>query len=158
MQMQAEDIFTPQLVDSGFDSNFASAAAVTNPSILDNWEPPSFQSSAIFQAMMGKAISLDLSALEQAEISQHLNFLFTPSRITKMENLYFEFWHPHCRILHQVSFSIENAPTPLLVAVIAMGAMYSQVDQEATTAKGLLDLAELYIYSTDILTEEFEIR
>jgi hypothetical protein len=75
-----------------------------------------------------------------------------------MVSLYFEFSHPHCPIIHQGSFSVENAPTPLLVAVIAIGAMYSQVDQEVSTAKELLDLAELYIYSTDVLTEEFEIR
>jgi cytochrome c-type biogenesis protein CcmH/NrfG len=36
--------------------------------------------------------------------------------------------------------------------------MYSQVDRDVTTAKTLLDLAELYIYSMDDLTEEFEVR
>jgi hypothetical protein len=71
MQMQTDDIFTPQLTDS----NFVSAAAFTNSSILIDWESPSLQSSAIVQAMIGKAISLGLSDLKQAEMSQRLNFL-----------------------------------------------------------------------------------
>ena len=39
-----------------------------------------------------------------------------------------------------------------------MGAMYSQVDTEVSTAKLVLDLVELYVYSLEDLTDEYEIR
>ena len=38
-----------------------------------------------------------------------------------------------------------------------MGAMYSQVDQEVSTAKRILDLSELVVFSMPDLTDEFEI-
>ena len=44
------------------------------------------------------------------------------------------------------------------MSVTLMGAMYSPVDREVSTAKLLLDLAELYIHSMEDLTDEFEIR
>jgi hypothetical protein len=151
VEMQTYDIFAPPHMDS----NFASAAGLPVPT---DWEQPSSESTCCIHAIYGTAISWNLSPAHQAEISNHLYFLFTPSRITRIVNLYFEFWHPHCPIVHRKSFSVETAPTPLLVAIITMGAMYSQVDRDVKTATALLDLIELYIYSIDDLTEESEIR
>jgi len=151
VEMQTYDIFAPLHMDS----NFAPAAGLSVP--ID-WELPSSESSCITQAIFRTASSLNLSPEHQTKITHHLEFLFTPSRITRMVNLYFEFWHPHCPIVHRKSFSVETAPTPLLVAIITMGAMYSQVDRDVKTATALLDLIELYIYSMDDLTEESEIR
>ena len=151
-QTQTDDIFAPMLIDSNF-----SPTTIGAPFPVD-WEPPTLQSEACVQGILQKAISIGISPQEQADISQHLNYLFTPSRITKLVNLYFEFWHPHCPIVHQGSFSVQTTPISLSVAVVLMGAMYSQVDRDVTTAKTLLDLAELYIYSMDDLTEEFEVR
>jgi len=154
VEMQTYDMFSPVLMDP----SFASAPAITNISFQREWEPPTPYSSAAVQAIFGTALSLQLSPLEQGNVSQHLNYLFTPSNITKLANLYFEFWHPHCPIIHQESFNVETVPTPLLVAVVMVGAMYSQNDTDVTTAKLLLDLAELYVFSMDDLTDEYEIR
>jgi len=154
VQMQTDDMFNTMLMDP----TFASAPAITSVSFQRGWEPPTPYSSAAVQAIFSIALSLQLSPLEQGNISQHLNYLFTPSNITKLANLYFEFWHPHCPIIHQQSFNVESTPTPLLVAVVMVGAMYSQNDTDVSTAKLLLDLAELYIFSMDDLTDEYEIR
>lgn len=154
VQMHSDDMFGPLFMDQ----NYAGTVPMNTLTFPGEWEPASVQSSAIVQTILEKAISLQISAQEQADIQHHLNFLFTPSKITKLVNLYFEFWHPHCPIVHQPSFSIDTAPIPLLLAVSLMGAMYSQADREVNTAKVLLDLAELVIYSQEDLTDEFEIR
>jgi hypothetical protein len=154
VQMQSEDLFAP----IAMDQNFAAGPNMPGVPLTGEWEPPSEASSAAIQAIYRKMMALQLSPPEQAEISHHLNYLFTPSRIKRLVGLYFEFWHPHCPIIHQGTFSVETAPTPLLVAVVVVGAMYSQVDRDVSTTKFLLDLAELYVFSIDDLTDEFEIR
>jgi hypothetical protein len=154
VQMQSEDLFAPL----GIDQGFAAGPNMQGVPLPEEWEPPSEASSAAIQAIYQKMMTLQLSPLEQADISHHLNYLFTPSRMRRLISLYFEFWHPHCPITHQGTFSMETAPTPLLVAVLFVGAMYSQVDRDVSSAKLLLDLAELYLFSIDDLTDEFEIR
>ncbi|KAL2065310.1 hypothetical protein VTL71DRAFT_2979 [Oculimacula yallundae] len=137
---------------------FGPEQPITGWSHTGEWEPPSLQSAAIVDSVLEKALSLQITPPEQAHISQNLNFLFTPSRITKFLRLYFEFWHPHCPIIHQATFTIESAPIPLLASMVLMGAMYSQVDNEVNTAKLVLDLVELYVFSLEDLTDEYEIR
>jgi hypothetical protein len=154
VQMQSDDFFASMIIDPAIGDN----SSATGQSVSIDWEPPTAQSSTIIEALLDKTTSLQLGAEKQSEISHHLNFLFTPSRITKFIDLYFEFWHPHCPFLHQASFNAEIAPPSLLVAVILMGAMYSQTDKEVAIAKRLLDLSEIYIYSMDDLSDDFEIR
>jgi hypothetical protein len=154
VQMQSEDLFSPMMMDP----SFVSTPNISGLPLPGEWEPPTEQSSAAIQAIFRKAMALQLSPPDQADISHHLNYLFTPSRIKRLVRLYFEFWHPHCPIIHQGSFSAETAPIPLLIVVVIMGAMYSQVDRDVSTTKFLLDLAELYVFSLDDLTDEFEIR
>ncbi|KAH7134459.1 fungal-specific transcription factor domain-containing protein [Dactylonectria estremocensis] len=137
---------------------FGSELPIAGYSFTGDLEPPSLQSAAIVDAILEKALSLQTVPQEQVHISQNLNFVFTPSRIDKFVGLYFEFWHPHCPIIHQGSFTIQTAPIPLLASTIVMGAMYSQVDTEVSTAKLVLDLVELYIFSLEDLTDEYEIR
>jgi hypothetical protein len=154
VQMQSEDLFAPLAMDQGF----ATGPNMSGISLPGEWEPPSEASSAAIQAIFRTTMALQLSPSEQADISHHLSYVFTPSRIKRLVSLYFEFWHPHCPIIHPGTFSIETAPTPLLVAVVVVGAMYSQVDRDVSTTKLLLDLAELYVFSNDDLTDEYEIR
>jgi hypothetical protein len=153
-QMQSEDLFASMMLDP----SFASTPNMPGVPLPGEWEPPSEQSSAAIQAIFRKTMTLQLSPSEQAEVSHHLNYLFTPSRIRRLVSLYFEFWHPHCPMVHQGSFSVDTAPVPLLIAVVVVGAMYSQVDKDVSNTKLLLDLAELYVFSLDDLTDEFEIR
>jgi Fungal specific transcription factor domain len=154
VQTQSEDLFAPMAIEQ----SFAAGPNMPGVPLPGEWEPPSEASSAAIQAIFRKTMTLQLSPPEQADISHHLNYLFTPSRIKRLVGLYFEFWHPHCPIIHQGTFSIETVPTPLLVSVLVVGAMYSQVDRDVSTTKLLLDLAELYVFSIDDLTDEFEIR
>lgn len=155
--MQPEDAYAPVFMDP----NFPPIDPMTNiqgsiPKM--EWEQPSPQSAAIVQSILNRAIALNTTLSEQEDFRQQLNYLFTPSRIDKFINHFFEFWHPHCPILHQPTFSVETAPIPLLVSVTLMGAMYSQSDQEVNTAKHLLDLSELFVYSMEDLTDDSEIR
>ena len=152
--MQSDDFFSPLTMDP----SFATSPGMSGVSLPLDWEPPSEQSSAAIQAIFRRSMILELNPLEQADISNHLNYLFTPSRMKRLASYYFEFWHPHCPIIHQGSFSVDSAPIPLLVAVVVLGAMYSQVERDVSTAKLLLDLVELYVYSLDDLTDEFEIK
>jgi hypothetical protein len=148
------DVFTPMFMNP----NFTHPGPVGSAIGPGEWEPASAQSAAILHALLGKSALLDLNDQEQADISQHLNYLFVPSKIQKSIGCYFEFWHPHCPMVHQPSFSIEKAPITLLIAMTLMGAMYSQVESEVDSSKAALDLAELFIYSLDDFTDEFEIQ
>jgi len=154
VQMRSDDLFAPFFMDP----NFVSAPPPPIPtSFPTEREPPSLQSAAIVQGILEKASLLHLCPQELADLSQNLDYLFTPSRIQKLVNLYFESWHSNCTVLHQGSFHIERAPLPLLTSVVLMGAMYSQVDVEISTAKSVLDVSELYVFSTEDLRDESEI-
>lgn len=122
------------------------------------WEPASVQSAAIIQGVMESCSTLHFNIQEQTQISQNLNFFFTPSKIDKFIAHYFDYWHPHCPILHQPSINIHTTPTPLLAAMIIMGSMFSSDDREINLGKALLDLVEHYVYSLDDLTEASEVR
>ncbi len=149
MQVQAENIYAPLITDATFDPSINSLP------FPGGYETANVQSAGLVQLILDQAISLQLSPQEQADISYHLNYLFTPSKISKLVNLYFEFWHPHCPILHQPSFNIDTTSPVMLLSVTLMGAMYSQVDQEVSTAKRILDLSELVVFSMPDLTDEF---
>lgn len=148
------DVFSPMFMDP----NFTHAGPISGALCPGEWEPASSQSAAILQALLGKSVMLNLNDQEQADIAQHLNFLFVPSKIEKSINYYFELWHPHCPMVHRPSFSIERTPVALLISMTLMGAMYSEVDIEVGSAKVVLDLAELFIYGLDDLSDEFEIQ
>jgi hypothetical protein len=148
------DVFAPMYIGP----NFAHAGPVSSALGTGEWEPASPQSSAILQALLGKSATLNLSHQEQADISQHLNYLFVPSKIENSTEGYFESWHVHCSIIHRGSFDIATAHIPLLISMALIGAMHAQVDHIVSSAKVVLDLAELFIYSLDDFTDEFEIQ
>jgi hypothetical protein len=79
VQMPTDDMLAPMFMDP----NFAQVRPVTGLSFPMEWEPASAQSAGIVQALLEKVTSLNLNPEEQAGISQHLNYLFTPSRIQK---------------------------------------------------------------------------
>jgi hypothetical protein len=155
-QMQLQDLSVPMFTDPTFGiSNPDSDMSVSVPEV---WESASVQSAAVVRAMLDTASLLHISAQELAEVSDYVNFLFTPTKIEKLINQYFEFWGPHCPIIYQPSFNVETAPIPLLISMTLMGSMYSQIDSEVSTAKRLFDLAEIFIFSLEDLSAEFEIR
>ncbi|KAI9050618.1 hypothetical protein LZ554_005777 [Drepanopeziza brunnea f. sp. 'monogermtubi'] len=137
---------------------FGSEAPITGFSLIGDFEAPTPQSAMLVQEILESSMSLQMTPPEQEHILQNLRFLFTPSRIEKFVGLYFEFWHPHCPIIYRPAFSIHTAPLPLLAAMSVMGAMYTPIDTEVTTARLVLDLVELYIHSLNDLSEVYEIR
>jgi hypothetical protein len=122
------------------------------------WEQPSIQSSSIVQGVLDRASYLNISRDEEQHLSQQLSFLFMPSKMSRLSDLAFEFWYPHCPILHQGSFDPHTSPLPLVASVVVMGAMFSKDEREVNSAKFLLDIVELYVYSMDDLTDDYEIK
>ena len=55
------------------------------------------------------------------------------------------------------SFDPDTAALPLLTSVVFMGAMYTKDERELYAAKRLLDFAELYVFSSDIFSSEYEL-
>lgn len=121
------------------------------------FEPESAFSTALIQSILTKSWSVNLDAKSQQEISANLHFLLTTQRIRKFIGLYFRYWHPNCQLIHPHSFDAERAPTPLLASVVFMGAMYSNDEREMTVARRLLDLAELFVFSTEPFSYEYEV-
>ncbi|RFU27055.1 hypothetical protein B7463_g9284, partial [Scytalidium lignicola] len=151
------------MTDISFTTDFPvylTPGIITPPSWLPQKErePPSAQSTAIIQALEAKACTLCLDPQEQAHILQILESLFTPSNIEGFVKLYFELFQPHSPLIHQPTFSIDTTPIPLLLTIVLIGALYSTTETDLTSIKLLLDLVELYIFSLDDFTEEFEGR
>ncbi|KAJ5040593.1 uncharacterized protein L3040_006245 [Drepanopeziza brunnea f. sp. 'multigermtubi'] len=137
---------------------FGSEAPITGFSLIGDFEAPTPQSAMLVQEILESSMTLQMTPPEQEHVLQNLRFLFTPSRIEKFVGLYFEFWHPHCSIIYKPAFSIHTTTLPLLAAMSVMGAMYTPIDTEITTARLVLDLVELYIFSLNDLSDVYEIR
>jgi hypothetical protein len=118
------------------------------------FEPERPFAMTLIQSILTKVWTLNLDTKAQQEISQDLHFLLTTSRIRGFIQLYFQYWHPSVPTLHPPSFDPECAITPLLAAVVFMGAMYSTSERETFVARRLLDFVELYIFSTDTFSVE----
>jgi hypothetical protein len=121
------------------------------------YEPESAFSTALITNIFSKVWSGTNDPKAQQEILANLHFLLTTTRIRKFVNMYFQYWHHNCPLLHPPSFDPNQVPTPLLASVVFMGAMYSNDDREVHLAKKLLDFAELYVFSTDTFACENEI-
>ena len=82
--------------------------------------------------------------------------LVTSAEVLSCLDLYFQAYHRHCPILHKPTFDQSSAPVPLLLAMMALGAMYSENAGRVAWVRQLLDLMELYIFSTPGLRDEYE--
>ncbi|KAK1141811.1 hypothetical protein N8T08_008476 [Aspergillus melleus] len=120
-------------------------------------EPERQFAIAMIQAILDKAYTVPLDLKAQQEITTGLNYFLTTARIRKFVSMYFSYWQPSCAILHQPSFDPEIVPLPLLIAVVFMGAMYSDDATELYFARRLVDFAELVVFSSDIYSCESEI-
>ncbi|OJJ43912.1 hypothetical protein ASPZODRAFT_135951 [Penicilliopsis zonata CBS 506.65] len=124
---------------------------------LTAYEPERPFASALTQAIRTRAWTLPLDNKARDELSMNLGFLLTTTRIRKFAAMYFKYWHTSCPITHAPSFDLETAPMALLVAVVFMGAMYSNDEKEAYVARRVLDFAEFFIFSNDTFSSENEI-
>ncbi|KIW43328.1 uncharacterized protein PV06_04440 [Exophiala oligosperma] len=117
-------------------------------------EPRAFE---IRQLLLTTASSLS------NEFPQSINLLQLASDIellthTELEhciNLYFANYHRHCPIVHRPSFQPTVAPIPLILGMVALGAMYSQERAKVLWMKNLLDVMEAYIFSWPGLKDDY---
>ncbi|KAL4917708.1 hypothetical protein BDW62DRAFT_81297 [Aspergillus aurantiobrunneus] len=121
------------------------------------FEPEKHYANSMIQVILSRAWSVPVDAKIQEEISTNLAFLLTTARIQKFVSLYFKYWHANCTILHAPSFDPDTVALPLLTSVVFMGAMYTKDERERYAAKRLLDFAELYVFSSDIFSHEYEV-
>ncbi|KAL4805887.1 hypothetical protein BDV18DRAFT_140102 [Aspergillus unguis] len=121
------------------------------------FEPEKPYAAAMIQAILTRAWSVPIDAKLQEEISTNLTFLLTTARIQKFISLYFKYWHANCTILHAPTFNPDAVSLPLLTSVVFMGAMYTKDERERYAAKRLIDIVELYVFSSDIFSNEYEV-
>lgn len=121
------------------------------------FQPEKPYATALIQAILSRSWSVPLDAKVHEEISTNLTFLLTTTRIRKFVALYFKYWHANCTIIHVPSFDPDTVTLPLLTSVVFMGAMYTTDERERYAAKRLLDFAELYVFSSDIFSCEYEV-
>lgn len=82
--------------------------------------------------------------------------LVTCAEIETCVDLFFRYYHRHCPIVHKPSFCPVLAPLPLLLAVVALGAMYHKDTSKVAWIRKLLDPIETYIYGLPGLRDEHE--
>ncbi|GAB7343181.1 hypothetical protein MBLNU457_1250t1 [Dothideomycetes sp. NU457] len=115
-------------------------------------------SSAVSQALLMTVPKLTQDIKLQHKLNSDIQFLIGPRKIVKFISLYFKLWHPNGPIQHEPTFEPDTVQLPLLISVIFMGAMYAVDERELKVAKNLLDLAELYVFSSEIFAPEAEMR
>jgi hypothetical protein len=130
-------------------SNGSSIATSTSLTL----EPRAFEIRQVLQEAAGK---LALEYPEDPQIPLILGDinLLTSIEIESCLSSYFANYHRHCPIIHRPSFQPTTAPTTLVLACIALGAMYSE-QIKINWMKGLLDVIETYIFSLPCVRDEF---
>ncbi|RAL16151.1 uncharacterized protein BO97DRAFT_384209 [Aspergillus homomorphus CBS 101889] len=113
--------------------------------------------AALSQAIVSQAWAVPLDTNVKQRLAANASFLLTTARIQKFVWMYAKYWHPSCAMVHLASLQLDTIPLPLLAALVFMGAMYSNDEQETYAAKQLLDFVELYIFSTDVFSAESDI-
>ncbi|KAG8628249.1 hypothetical protein KVT40_004122 [Elsinoe batatas] len=121
-------------------------------------EPQTPNVAALIEALQIALAKLNLDLHRQQELNADLHFLLTPGRVRRFVSMYRKIWHPNCPIIHIATFDIETTPLPLLASVVFMGAMYSVDTRELSAAKSLLDLIEMFVFSTDVFSPDMEVK
>lgn len=81
--------------------------------------------------------------------------LITHVELDHCLSLYFGNYYRHCPILHRPSFQPTMIPIHLLIAIAALGAMYSPDPRKVACWKSLLDIIEAYIFNCSGFREEY---
>ncbi|OAT02115.1 C2H2 finger domain-containing protein [Blastomyces dermatitidis ER-3] len=121
------------------------------------FQPESPYSTNLIQSILSKSWVLGLDEISSMELAHELRFLLMTQRIQKFVALYFQSWHNNCPMIHQPSFNPETTAPTLLAAVVLMGATYSENASERLAAKKMSDVIEMFIFSTEVYSQEFEI-
>lgn len=107
----------------------------------------------ILEGILALPAIVSLSDSTRADIKSKLEFLFTPSRASRLIARYFEFWHRNCRILHRHSLVASSIRPSLLLSMLFLGAMYSADDMEREMANAVVAYAEYYIFSEELFCQ-----
>lgn len=162
-----DDIFTSMFSDpfgflaSGYATPAVSSAPPSYPLVDpletgDGLPERQFATNLINSITSRASRSIDDSqALD--ETRANLSFLLTTTRIRKFVAMYFEYWHPNARVIHPPSFDPETVEPSLLAAVVLMGALYSQDAFESYGAKFLLDIIELFCFTSSTFSADAEV-
>lgn len=154
-QRQFSEVFAPEFRSPSILPPGTHTVGMENEAVDPSFIAPA---QAIIQGIFARAHTLNLDNQALGEVKSLLDSLLTAGRLQRLVKTYFECWHPHCPIVHAPSFHPGTVPLTLLVSVVFLGAVYSQYEEEVSAAKSLLDIAELYVYSTDFFTPEYEIN
>ncbi|KAK0101668.1 hypothetical protein ONS95_006826 [Cadophora gregata] len=67
---------------------------------------------------------------------------FSPPNIRRLIEWFWNFWYPHCPIIHFSTFNLITAPAPLVIAMVLLGAVASPASKDKDLARRYFDLAE----------------
>lgn len=82
--------------------------------------------------------------------------MVTGEKLDSCVRRYFKHWHKHGPFLHEKSFDARHVAMPLLLAVFAVGGMYSKNASDVEQVRSLLDLIEYHVY-TNLLPDEYKL-
>lgn len=134
--------------------DLTSTAGLFPSSALD-LEPRAFE---IRQILMNTTASLANQYPENQSMSPEIYSaidLITHVELDHCISLFFGNYYRHCPILHRPSFQPALVPIHLLIAISALGAMYSSDPRKVASWKTLLDVIEAYIFNCSGFREEY---
>ncbi|KIW14953.1 hypothetical protein PV08_07740 [Exophiala spinifera] len=134
-------------------SQVTSVGGLTSPMAMA-LEPRAFE---IRQLLLDTATTLSNESpqsLNLLQLASSINLL-TNTELEHCINLYFANYHRHCPIVHRPSFQPTVAPVPLILGMVALGAMYSQERAKVLWMKNLLDVMEACIFSWPGLKDDY---
>ena len=120
-----------------------------NPSLPDSinmrlprvvQEVPAKQPKLIFNDTMRTALTSDLSCLLSPEQSRTLSLMSSTS-LQKCLRTYVDCFHIHLPVFHLHTFDLGNTPSPLLLAMCAIGALFRLERKVAASLYGKADQA-----------------
>jgi Fungal specific transcription factor domain len=79
--------------------------------------------------------------------------LLCPANIPRLITNYFEQWHQHSPVIHPGLFDPNETFSPLLLAVVLVGALYSSDERMVQSARGLITLAEHWVFGSQVFSE-----
>ncbi|KAF2152399.1 hypothetical protein K461DRAFT_146169 [Myriangium duriaei CBS 260.36] len=121
-------------------------------------EPPTPNIIALREGLLITLAKLNPHPQRLQELTADVQFLLAPQRVRRFVHMYAKNWHPNCPLIHMATFDIENVTLTLLAAVVSMGAMYSVDRRELAAAKSILDLVEVFVFDTELFSNQMEIR
>lgn len=134
--------------------NITSTELLFSSSALD-LEPRAFE---IRQILINTTASLATQYPENQSMNPEVYSaidLITHVELDHCISLFFGNYYRHCPILHRPSFQPAMVPIHLLIAIAALGAMYSPDPRKVASWKCLLDVIEAYIFNCSGFREEY---